>query len=60
MCIVLFLAFVQYPQNHHQKVFNWETTFVQGELTFQNLTKNPLVYFVSCFNFWGLVAFWVG
>ena len=30
--IVLFLAFVRYQQNHHQKVFNSrETTFVQGD-----------------------------
>jgi len=27
---VLFLAFVIYQQNHHQGVFNLETTFVQG------------------------------
>jgi len=33
-CIVLFLAFVRYQQNHHQKVFNWETTFVQEGLAF--------------------------
>jgi len=29
-----FLAFVRYQQNHYQKVFNWETTFVQGGLAF--------------------------
>jgi len=29
-----------------------------GGLTFYNLTKNLLVYSVSYFNFWGLVAFW--
>jgi len=28
------LAFVRYQQNHHQKVFDWETTFVQEGLTF--------------------------
>jgi len=28
---ILFLAFVRYQQNHHQKVFSWETTFVQGD-----------------------------
>jgi len=33
-CIVLFLALVHYHQNHHQKVFSWETTLVQGGLTF--------------------------
>ena len=42
---------------HHQKVFNWETTFVQRGLTLLNLTKNPLIYSVSYFNFGGLVAF---
>jgi len=31
-----------------------------GGLTFYNLTKNLLVYSVSYFNFWGLVAFWGG
>jgi len=28
------LAFARYQQNHHQKVFNWETTFVQEGRTF--------------------------
>jgi len=28
---VLFLAFVRYQQHHRQKVFNWDTTFVQGD-----------------------------
>ena len=28
------LAFVRYQQNHHQKVFDWESTFVQGGLAF--------------------------
>ena len=28
------LAFARYQQNHHQKVFSWETTFVQKGLTF--------------------------
>jgi len=52
-----FPAFVRYQQNYHQKVFNWETTFVQEGLTFQILTKNPLIYSVSNSNFRGLEVF---
>jgi len=35
-CIVLFLAFVRYQQNHCQKVFRWETSCLCREtrLTF--------------------------
>jgi len=29
--VLLFLAFVRYQQNHHQKVCSWETAFVQGD-----------------------------
>jgi len=57
-CMVLFLAFIRYQQNHRRKVFSWETTFAQGGVTVQNLTKNPLICSVSYSNFRGLVAFW--
>ena len=30
-CIVVFLAFVRYQQNHHQKVFNRDMAFVQWD-----------------------------
>jgi len=47
---VLFLAFVRYQQNYHQKTFNRGFAFVQEGLTVHSLTKNPLIYSVSYFT----------
>jgi len=35
----VFLAFVRYQQNHRQKVFNWETTFVQAGIDILKFAK---------------------
>ena len=56
---MLFLAFVRYQQNHHQKVFNWEAVFVQGDWHSKIWQKMHwfIVFHISNlgdFSFWGL------
>ena len=49
MCIVSFLAFVRYQQNHRQKAFNWETLrFCRGVGILKFDKKSTDMY---CFTF---------